>query len=66
MIVSLCHGSAVVDSRRVSFWLIEFPAAIVTLWFTIYRIVLTVATVACVSLVMGMLALAALGVRWGW
>jgi Na+-translocating ferredoxin:NAD+ oxidoreductase RnfD subunit len=33
------------------FWLIDIPATIVDLWFFAYRMLLTVLTMACVSVV---------------
>lgn len=46
--------------------LLEWPARAVDLWFTAYRIVLTVATVIAVTVVVVMLVLALFGIRWGW
>lgn len=47
-------------------WLIDVPAAIVTTWYRVYWIVLTIATMVAVSTVALMLVLAAFGIRWGW
>lgn len=47
-------------------WIVDVPAQIVTLWFVAYEGLLLVATIGCVTMVTAMLALAAVGVRWGW
>jgi hypothetical protein len=46
--------------------LIEIPARAVDLWFLWYRLLLTVTTIACVSVVVLMLILALCGIRVGW
>lgn len=48
------------------FWLVDIPAAIVTLWWTAYRSLLLLVTMATVTALTVMLLLAALGIRWGW
>jgi hypothetical protein len=49
--------------RRV---LLDIPALLFTLWWTAYRLVL-ILVVMIVGTVTGLsLALAALGIRWGW
>jgi hypothetical protein len=47
-------------------WLIEWPAALVDLWFAAYRLLILVLTIITVTGVVLMLVLAAFGIRWGW
>jgi hypothetical protein len=51
---------------RWSHWLVVWPARIVDLWFTAYRLLLIVVTMITVTTVVLMLLLAAFGIRWGW
>lgn len=46
--------------------LLDLPAHLFTLWWTIYRLVLVLVIMAVGTVTALSLALAALGVRWGW
>lgn len=45
---------------------VTLPCALFDLWWTVYRLVLTVACMVMVTLTALALLLDALGVRWGW
>ncbi len=48
-------------------WLIDLPAALLDAWFTFYRILLTIVTIATIAI--GITALTlwfGFGIRWGW
>lgn len=47
-------------------WLIDIPAAIVTGWFAVYRVLLVVLVMVSVTMVFASLARAALGFGWDW
>lgn len=47
-------------------WLIDWPAAIVTLWWAAYRILLMIITMIVVTTLLISLVLAVFGIRWGW
>ena len=55
---------------RWTYWLLDLPASIVTVWLTILRvyflIILSLAVLATWSSVMVSLVLWLLGIRWGW
>lgn len=46
--------------------LFDIPAAIVTIWWNLYTILLTLITMLTVTVLLTMLALASVGIRWGW
>lgn len=48
-------------------WLIEIPALLFDLWWLVYRWVLTILVMVCVTVTALMLALWwGWGIRWGW
>ena len=47
-------------------WLIDIPAAIVTIWWAAYTWLLTGMIMLAVTVMATMLVLYALGIRWGW
>lgn len=51
-------------------WLIDLPAIIVTVWFMIIRLYMTIVFAVAATLTMAMvatiLALYLFGIRWGW
>lgn len=46
--------------------LLDLPAAIVTLWFRAYYLLIALVTIITVSILLIALVLALFGVRWGW
>lgn len=68
-----CYSSASVAwlanprLRSVSFWVIDLPAAIVTIWYRMYVVILAVGSIVTVGTLLTVLGLWLLfGVRWGW
>lgn len=47
-------------------FLLEWPARLFTLWWTVYALVLTVLIMVVTTLTALSLALDSLGYRWGW
>ena len=48
------------------FWLIDLPARLFALWWTVYLSCLAVLVMVTVTITALSLALALFGVRWGW
>ena len=48
------------------FVLLDFPAQLFTLWWSIYRLVLVLVIMAVGTVTALSLSLAAFGIRWGW
>jgi hypothetical protein len=48
------------------FWLLDAPAKIVSVWFALYGLLITLMVSVVVVMVLLTLALNFLGIRWGW
>ena len=52
---------------RVWYWLVELPAAIVTVWIAVYRWFLVLSSIALFGMIVIVLGLYwGAGIRWGW